>query len=115
MNGSGDRLRDLVAARALHARLRGLGDVAAPAGLLGTVLGALGLAERFVSLESPIGTIFVAFADGAITGVATAPAVLTHRQPGWMLLDQAGQPDPWMRYADRGREPPDTPPPILPA
>jgi len=72
MNVSDDRLRDLLAARALHGRLRALGDVMAPAGLLGAVLGELGLSERFVSLETPIGTVCVAFADGAITGVAPA-------------------------------------------
>lgn len=72
MNLSADRLRDLRAARILHGRLRTLGDVTAPAGLLGAVLGELGLNEVFVSLETAIGTVYVAFDGDAITGVVPA-------------------------------------------
>jgi O-6-methylguanine DNA methyltransferase len=83
MNGADDRLRDFLAARALHGRLRAMGDVAAPAGLLGAVLDELGLSDRFVPLETSIGTVYVAFAGEAITGVAPATDdaafILTYR------------------------------------
>ena len=72
MSAHVDRTRDLAAARALHQRLRGLEQVAAPDTLLPAVLEGLGLAERYVSLQSPIGTVYVAFNGLRVCGVAPA-------------------------------------------
>ena len=72
MSANVDRTRDLASARALHRRLRRLGEATAPTGVLGAVLDELGLAERYLSLESPIGTLYVAFNGGRISGVAPA-------------------------------------------
>lgn len=74
MNASDAHQRQvaLVAARALHGRLRALGDVAAPTGLLGSVLGTLRLGERYFTFESPIGTVYVTFCDDVVTGVTLA-------------------------------------------
>jgi O-6-methylguanine DNA methyltransferase len=63
----------LAAARALHADLRSLGEVAAPGSLIGSVLDQLGLAEQYLSLlDTPIGTVYVAFDGRKIRGVAPA-------------------------------------------
>jgi O-6-methylguanine DNA methyltransferase len=70
MSASVDRARDLASARALHQRLRALGQAAAPGSLLGAVLEEIGLAERYFSLETPIGTVYVAFNGSRISGVA---------------------------------------------
>jgi O-6-methylguanine DNA methyltransferase len=67
-----DPVADLAAARALHRRLRALGRAAAPGSLLGAVLEELGLSERYLSLPSPIGTVYVAFDGQRIRGVAPA-------------------------------------------
>ena len=67
-----DRTRDLASARVLYQRLRGLGQVEAPGGLLGAVLEELGLAERYLALETPIGRVYVAFDGLRISGVAPA-------------------------------------------
>lgn len=72
MSANVDRTRDLASARALHQRLRGLGQATAPGGLLGAVLDELGLAERYLSLQTPIGTVYVAFDGHRISGVAPA-------------------------------------------
>jgi O-6-methylguanine DNA methyltransferase len=63
---------DLAAARALHRRLRALGDVEAPAGLLPGVFEELGLGERYVSIDTPIGPVFVAYSGRRISSVAKA-------------------------------------------
>jgi O-6-methylguanine DNA methyltransferase len=72
MSANVDRTRDLASARTLYRQLRGLGQVEAPGGLLGSVLDELGLAERYLSLETPIGTVYVAFNGPRISGVAPA-------------------------------------------
>jgi O-6-methylguanine DNA methyltransferase len=72
MNADVDRTSGLITARALRRGLRRLGSVDAPGGLLDTVLNELGLAERYLSVASPIGTIYVAFNGLRISGVAPA-------------------------------------------
>lgn len=72
MNAYLERTRDLAAARALHARLRALGQATAPASLLGAVLGEIGLDERYLSIETPVGRIYVAFSGQRVSGVAPA-------------------------------------------
>src|SRR5688572_18542948 len=67
-----ERTRDLASARALHGRLRALGLVTAPGSLLGGVLDEIGLAERYLSLQTPIGLVYVAFNGDRISGVAPA-------------------------------------------
>jgi O-6-methylguanine DNA methyltransferase len=75
MNADMNRAReqDLASARALHQRLRALGQAAAPGTLLGAVLEEIGLAERYLSLQTPIGTVYVAFNGTRISGVAPVP------------------------------------------
>ena len=72
MSANVDRTRDLASARALYRRLRGLGQATAPGGLVGAVLEELGLTERYLSLETAIGTVYVAFNGTRISGVAPA-------------------------------------------
>lgn len=67
-----DRTRDLASARALHGRLRALGRVSAPGSLLGSVLDEVGLAERYLSMQTPIGLVYVAFNGDRVSGVAPA-------------------------------------------
>lgn len=73
MNERARRAAGLELARALYDDLRGLGEIRAPGGMLETVLREIGLHERYFSLESPIGTVYVAFSDGRISAVAPAP------------------------------------------
>ena len=70
MSANVDHTRDLASARTLHRRLRGLGRASAPGGLLRAVLEELGLSERYLSLQTPIGTVYVAFNGIMISGVA---------------------------------------------
>jgi O-6-methylguanine DNA methyltransferase len=63
----------LASARALHGRLRALGEIEAPTGLLGGVFAELGLGERYVSIDTPIGPVFVAYVGQRISAVARAP------------------------------------------
>jgi O-6-methylguanine DNA methyltransferase len=72
MSANVDRTGQLASARALYQELRMLGQAAAPGSLLGAVLEELGLAERYLSLETPIGTVYVAFNGTKIGGVAPA-------------------------------------------
>ena len=72
MSANVDRTSDLASARALYQGLRMLGQATVPGGLLGAVLEELGLAERYLSLETPIGTVYVAFNGIRISGVAPA-------------------------------------------
>ena len=72
MNANVDRTNDLAAARAFHQRLRRLGQARAPGSLLGAVLEELGLRDRYLSLQTPIGTVYVAFNGLTISGVAPA-------------------------------------------
>lgn len=72
LTGGTGRMSDLASARALHGRLRALGLVTAPGSLLGSVLDEIGLAERYLSLQTPIGLVYVAFNGDRISGVAPA-------------------------------------------
>jgi O-6-methylguanine DNA methyltransferase len=72
MSGNVEGERGLGAARVLHGRLRTLGEVRAPGSLLGGVLGELGLGERYVSIQTPIGPVFVAYAGQRISSVVPA-------------------------------------------
>jgi len=59
----------LGAARELRGRLRALGDIQAPTTLLPAVLGGIGLGDRYLELETPIGPVFVAFNDAGVSAV----------------------------------------------
>lgn len=81
MNGSEnsedaqDAQGGLGAARALVSELRALGGVGAgqvPDRLLGNVLTAVGLADRYFPLQSPLGTVYVAYNALGISTVARA-------------------------------------------
>lgn len=67
-----DGTRHLASARALHGRLRALGRVTAPSSLIAGVLRDLGLAEQYLSLQTPIGPVYVAFNGERISGVVPA-------------------------------------------
>jgi O-6-methylguanine DNA methyltransferase len=56
-------------ARDLVQQLRHLGDVRAPANLLPTVLERLGLSDAYASLETPIGSMFLAYNKAGVTAV----------------------------------------------
>ncbi len=58
--------------RQLLRRLEGLGEVKAPASIIPAVLGRVGLADAYFSLESAIGPVFVAFNDRGISAVMPA-------------------------------------------
>lgn len=65
----------LGAARALVGELRGLGSAGAaevPDRLLGNVLTAVGLADRYFPLQSPLGTVYVSYNALGISTVARA-------------------------------------------
>jgi O-6-methylguanine DNA methyltransferase len=70
MNENGSR--SLVEARALIGALRGLGAVEAPAALLPGVLGELGAIDLAFPVESPIGTVYVAYNGQGISMVGPA-------------------------------------------
>src|SRR5437868_2459924 len=58
VHASGGRSGGLAQTRELHRSLRALGRVAPPPGLLGNVLDDLGLNDRYVAVETPIGAVF---------------------------------------------------------
>ena len=62
----------LTEARRLVEALRDLGEVQAPATLLPAVLGEIGLSDLIFPIESPIGTVFVAYNDQGISLVGPA-------------------------------------------
>ena len=64
----------LGAARHLRGQLRALGDARAPTTLLPAVLGGIGLGDRYLELETPIGPVFVAFNDGGVSAVSPVRA-----------------------------------------
>lgn len=72
MSMDSDTERTLATARTLHRRLRALGEVAPPAGLLASVLDELGFDVRYISVESPIGPVFVASVGQRINAVMRA-------------------------------------------
>ena len=63
----------LAAARELRGRLRALGDVRAPTTLLPDVLAGIGLGDRYLELETPIGPVFVAYNDDGVSAVVPLP------------------------------------------
>ncbi len=58
--------------RQLLQELHALKDVTAPSTILPTVLGELGLVDRYFTLDSAIGPLLVAFSDQGITAVRQA-------------------------------------------
>jgi O-6-methylguanine DNA methyltransferase len=72
MNTDGDGQQALNSARVLYRRLRALGEVAPAPGLLASVLGELGFDVRYISVESPIGPVFVASAGQRVSAVMRA-------------------------------------------
>ena len=65
--------QSLAAARDLRGRLGALGDVRAPSTLLPAVLGQIGLGDRYLELETPIGPVFVAYNEDGVSAVVPVP------------------------------------------
>ena len=63
----------LAGARELRGRLRALGEVRAPSTLLPAVLGGIGLGDRYLELETPIGPVFVAYNEDGVSAVVPLP------------------------------------------
>ena len=61
------------AVRDLRDRLGALGDVRAPSTLLPAVLGGIGLGDRYLELETTIGSVFVAYNDDGVSAVVPLP------------------------------------------
>lgn len=64
--------RGLAEARELVARLRDLAAADAPATLAPAVLGRLGLGDQYVTMETPLGEMYVAYNDLGISAVSYA-------------------------------------------
>ena len=67
-------------ARALVRALHGLREVEPPASLLPTVLRLTGLADSYLPLETPVGTVFVAWNSRGITAVMRRENAATFAQ-----------------------------------
>ena len=63
----------IAAARDLRDRLRSLGTAQAPAELLPAVMSRIGLGDRYIELETPIGPVFVAYNEGGVSAVVPRP------------------------------------------
>jgi O-6-methylguanine DNA methyltransferase len=63
----------VVAARDLRGRLHALGDVRAPSTLLAGVMDGIGLGDRYLEFETPIGPVFVAYNEGGVSAVVPQP------------------------------------------
>src|SRR5436309_12517885 len=72
MNMNSDPPGALGSARILHHQLRALGDVATPPGLLARVLDELGFDARYISVDTPIGPVFVVSAGQRVSAVMRA-------------------------------------------
>ena len=64
----------LAEARDLHNRLRELARVEAPAMLLGSVLSEVDIADRYFTLDSPLGLVYVAYNSHGVSAVQRAEA-----------------------------------------
>jgi O-6-methylguanine DNA methyltransferase len=62
----------LANARNLRRRLRELGEVEAPATLLGGVLTTVGIADRYFTLDTPLGPVYVAYNSHGLSAVQRA-------------------------------------------
>jgi O-6-methylguanine DNA methyltransferase len=84
----------LTEVRALLGRLRALADVDAPASLLSSVLGELGLdaADRYFPLRTPVGQIFVAFNDRGLSAVMRGESAADFEQAARALLGRPVHP-----------------------
>src|SRR5215208_7379807 len=65
------------ASRELVQRLRDLGEVRAPETVLPTVLEQIGPGDLYAPIETPIGTVFVAYNDAGVSAVMPADDVAT--------------------------------------
>lgn len=65
---------DLAAARLLLDNLRALRGHEVPASLAATTLSQLGLADRYVTVETPLGRMFVAYNGTGVSAVGAAPS-----------------------------------------
>jgi O-6-methylguanine DNA methyltransferase len=90
-------IQALPAARALAEDLRALGNTTAPATLLPSVLFAVGRGDYYLTLDSPLGPVYVAYNALGISAVQRAPdaasfaAAFTARRG--RPIAQAAQPD----------------------
>lgn len=84
----------LAEVRALLGQLRALADVDAPAALLSAVLGELGLdaADRYFSLTTPVGQIFVAFNDRGLSAVMRGESAADFERAARALLGRLVHP-----------------------
>jgi O-6-methylguanine DNA methyltransferase len=67
-----DERRPFMAGRELVRHLRDLGNVHAPATILSTVLERIGHSDAYAPVETPIGSVFVAYNDVGISAVMRA-------------------------------------------
>jgi O-6-methylguanine DNA methyltransferase len=72
MTSDTDAQQALATARRLQHRLRALGEVGPPASLLAGVLDELGLDVHYISVDTPIGPVFVASVGQRISAVMRA-------------------------------------------
>jgi O-6-methylguanine DNA methyltransferase len=66
--------RPIGRSRELLGHLRYLGEVSAPATILPAVLERVGLVESYARLETPIGSVFVAFNEHGVSALMRAPS-----------------------------------------
>jgi O-6-methylguanine DNA methyltransferase len=64
-----DERKNFYETRQLLRQLADLGDVQAPSSIIPTVLARVGLSDVYLSLEAPIGCVFVAFNDHGISAL----------------------------------------------
>src|SRR2546430_17580612 len=90
----------------LERDLRELGRARAPAGFAGRVLAAVGLADSYAEVDTPIGPYFLAWNDRGISAVMDASSG-SDRFERWVEADMGRPPTP-------GAAVPDPPPGAAP-
>ena len=65
-------MTSLSGARRLRQQLRELGEAQAPAALLANVCTAVDIADRYFTLETPVGLVYVAFNSHGLSAVQRA-------------------------------------------
>jgi O-6-methylguanine DNA methyltransferase len=93
----------LITPRRVITELRSLHEVEAPSGLAGGILAELGLADRYVPLETPLGRMFVAYNDRGISAVRYAQTAVQFEQEFRLRFGRpvmaAGEAPTWLARA----------------